>query len=129
MMRVAVISVAGILVQTAIFEVLGIWLKLVQPSTAVLVGAEIGILTNFFLNNRFAFSDRIQNSLLVRLLRYHLVVSGSLIIQYVFVFIAEHLTTNLFIIHGAYFIGVLIGFLFNYTGYRLWVWEHHEERA
>jgi putative flippase GtrA len=125
-LRVATIGIAGLLVQTLIFEILGFWLELVRPSTAVVIGAEFGIITNFLLNNRFTFYDHIHAPFLVRLLRFHLVVSGSLIIQWLFVFTSEHMTTNTLTLHGAYIIGVLIGFISNYTGYRLWVWRHKE---
>lgn len=125
-LRVATIGAAGLLVQTAIFETLGFWLEIVRPSTAVAIGAEFGILTNFFLNNRFAFNDRICSPFLMRLLRFHLVVSGSLIIQWAFVFTSENLTANVLVLHGAYIAGVLVGFISNYTGYRLWVWRHDE---
>lgn len=125
-LRVATIGAAGLLVQTAIFETLGFWLEIVRPSTAVAIGAEFGILTNFFLNNRFAFNDRICSPFFIRLLRFHLVVSGSLIIQWAFVFASENLTANVLMLHGAYISGVLIGFISNYTGYRLWVWQHYK---
>lgn len=123
-LRVATIGIAGVLVQTAIFEVLGFWLELVRPSTAVVIGAEFGILTNFILNNQFAFHGNNHEPFIVRLFRFHLVVSGSLIIQWLCVFASERLTTNALALHGAYVIGILIGFISNYTGYRLWVWRH-----
>lgn len=126
LLRVAVIGVAGVIVQTSFFEVLGIWLEIVRPSTAVIIGAEFGILTNFFLNNRFAFNNQAHTPLSVRLLRFHLVVSGSLLIQWAFVFATEQITTNVLSLHGAYIAGVLFGFVSNYTGYRLWVWRHHD---
>lgn len=125
-LRVATIGIAGLLVQTTIFEVLGFWLELVRPSTAVIIGAEFGILTNFFLNNRFAFNDHVHGPLFARLLRFHLVVLGSLIIQWLFVFTSEQFTTNVFALNGAYIAGVCVGFISNYTGYRLWVWRHNE---
>jgi putative flippase GtrA len=125
-LRVATIGIAGLLVQTAIFETLGFWLEIVRPSTAVAIGAEFGIVTNFLLNNRFAFNDRIRSPFFTRLLRFHLVVSGSLIIQWAFVFTSEYLTTSALALHGAYISGVLVGFISNYTGYRLWVWRHDE---
>jgi putative flippase GtrA len=125
-LRVAILGGTGVLVQTAIFETIAFWLKLVAPSTAVIISAEFGILTSFFLNNRFAFDGHRQQSLCVRLLRFHIVVIGSLIIQWLFVFTAEHLTASTLFIQGAYFAGVLTGFVSNYIGYSLWVWRHNE---
>lgn len=127
LLRVAFFGGIGVVVQTIIFETLGIWLGLLRPSLATLLGAEFGIITNFFLNNRFSFNDRAHAPLPRKLLRFHAVVSGSLFIQWLCVFTAESLTANIWVIHGAYAGGILLGFISNYTGYRLWVWKHHGE--
>jgi len=124
--RVAFLGCIGVIVQTSIFETLSFWLKIMEPSTAVLVSAEFGILTSFFLNNRFTFDGHAKKPLLVRLLRFHIVVSGSLAIQWISIFIAEHTTTSFLIIQCAYIAGIVIGFISNYIGYSLWVWQHHE---
>lgn len=125
--RVIAIGAVGLSVQTVVFEVLGIWLEVLRPSLATLVGAEFGVITNFLLNNRYSFNDRLHAPFLVRLLRFHLVVSGSLAIQWFCVFTAESFGAGWLLLHVAYAGGVMLGFLFNYTGYRLWVWKHHEE--
>src|SRR3989344_5562890 len=126
-LRVFIIGGIGVLVQTIVFEILGIYLQLFSPSTAVVIGAEAGILTNFYLNNRFSFHDR-QNgiSLLSRIARFHFVVSGSVLLQWLFVFIAEHQTTSYLIIHAAYAAGIILGFAWNYTFYLLFVWKSRE---
>ncbi len=125
--RVAFFGGLGVVVQTIVFETVGIWLGLMRPSLATLLGAEFGIFTNFFLNNRYSFNDRTHASLSMRFLRFHVVVSGSLFIQWACVFMAESFTTNTLTIHGAYAAGILLGFASNYTGYRLWVWRHRDE--
>lgn len=124
--RVAFIGGIGVSVQTVVFEVLGIWLGIVRPSVATLMGAELGVITNFMLNNRFSFNDRAHAPLLTRLLRFHLVVSGSLFIQWLCVFSTESVTSEVWALNGAYIAGILIGFISNYTGYRLWVWKHQD---
>ena len=125
--RVFVIGGIGVLVQTALFEILAVYLRLFSPSTAVVLGAEVGILTNFYLNNRFSFHDRQHNlSLISRVVRFHLVVSGSVLIQWLSVFITERQTSNLLFIHAAYFAGIVLGFAWNYTLYLLFVWRHRE---
>lgn len=111
--------------QTIIFEVLGIYLKIVSPSTAVALSAECGLLINFYLSNRFAFHDRRHNiSILARLLRFHLVVSGSIFLQWLFVFLVERQTSSTVFIHGAYVAGLILGFIWNYTLYLHFVWRH-----
>lgn len=126
-LRVITIGGVGFVVQTIVFEILGIYLRIFSPSTAVVIGAETGILTNFYLNNRFSFSDRQHDiSRLSRLMRFHIVVSGSVALQWLFVFITEHQTSNLLLIHIAYAAGVILGFAWNYTFYHLFVWRHRE---
>lgn len=123
-LHIFVIGGIGFLIQTIVFEILGIYFQLVNPSTAAVLGAEVGILSNFYLNNRFSFHDRQDNSSTPsRLMRFHLVVSGSVLLQYVFVFVAEHQTTNILLIQGAYVAGVILGFIWNYTFYHLFVWR------
>lgn len=123
-LRAAGSGAAGVLVQTLIFEVAGIWLGLVRPSTAVIIGAEFGIITNFFIANRYVFGDAPAGRLLSRLVRFHLVIAVSLCIQWLCVRSAELVTHNIFVINAAYVAGILIGFAFNYMGYKLWVWRH-----
>ncbi|MEK7613194.1 MAG: GtrA family protein [Patescibacteria group bacterium] len=131
LVRVAIIGGLGVVVQTALFELLGVYLELVRLSTATLIGGEVAVLCNFFLNNRYSFHAHINAvpPLYVRLLRFHVVVAGSLFIQWLFVFIAESVTANLLLIHTAYAMGILLGFISNYTGYRLWVWKRHESQS
>ena len=127
LVRTLSVGVVAVIVQTAVFEVLGVYLQVVALSTAVLIGAEVAILTNFYLNNRFSFSDRRHDiSLLSRLLRFHLVVSGSIFLQWLFVFIAEHQTSSYLVIHVAYATGIVLGFAWNYTCYLLFVWKSPE---
>lgn len=128
LLRVALIGAVGVVVQTAVFEVLGIWLMLVRPSTAVVAGGEVAILVNFFLNNRFSFGDRADGAFVSRLLRFHAVVMGSLLIQWLFVFAAEQWTQSVLLLHAAYGAGILVGFAFNYTGYHWWVWRPRDSQ-
>jgi putative flippase GtrA len=125
--RVLFIGGIGFCIQTVIFELLSVYLHLVSPSTAVLLGAEVSILCNFYFNNKFSFADRAHThaSILKRLVIFHAVVSGSLAIQWVFVFSTEHTTSNLLYIHAAYLSGVVVGFLSNYAGYHCIVWRKH----
>ena len=124
--RAALMGVVGLVTQSIIFAILGLWLAIVRPSTAVLICTEIGLITNFYLNDRFSFTGNPHTPLSRRLMRYHTTVLGSFFCQWFFVFITEQITTNMYALSAAYAAGVLIGFAISYTGYRLWVWEHHE---
>jgi len=123
--RVGVIGIIGLIIQTTIFEVLGIYLGIVSASTAAIIGGEVAILTNFTLNHRFSFGDRRTGNLLARLLRFHTVVAGSLLLQWLFIFTTEQFTNDVVFIHLAYFAGVGLGFLTNYAGYHFFVWKKH----
>jgi len=124
LVRSLLVGAIAVVVQTTVFEILGVFLHIVSPSTAVLFGAETGVLTNFYFNNRFSFHDRKHEiSYFSRLARFHLVVSGSVILQWLFVFLAEQQTSSLFYIHAAYAGGIVLGFIWNYTFYLLFVWR------
>ena len=128
LVRSLLVGGVAVVVQTTIFEILGVLLHIVSASTAVLIGAEAGILTNFYLNNRFSFNDRKHDiSLLSRLARFHLVVSGSVLLQWLLVHTTERQTDNYLIIHAAYATGITLGFVWNYTLYLLFVWRHSDE--
>jgi putative flippase GtrA len=125
--RSIMVGFIAVIVQVIIFEIIGIFFHLFSPSTAAVLSGEVGLLTNFYLNNRFSFQDRKHNiSLSARLLRFHLVVSGSIFLQWLFLFIAEHQTDDYLIIHAAYAAGIVLGFAWNYTCYLLFVWKSRE---
>lgn len=126
-LRAAGSGAAGAIVQVLVFEILSIWLGFVRPSTALVIGAEFGILTNFSIANRYVFGGARAGRILVRLARFHIVVSGSLVIQWACVRLAETMTGDWLLLHAAYAAGVLLGFAFNYTGYKLWVWRHQAQ--
>lgn len=126
--RTIVVGGVAVVCQTLVFEILGIYLAIVSPSTAVVIGGEVGVFTNFFLNNRYSFGDRAHGSLLYRLLRFHIVVLGSIVIQWLFVRGAEHFDVGFFLIHVAYATGIVVGFVWNYNWYKFWVWQHRAEK-
>ncbi len=131
LLRVLFVGGVGFTIQTAFFELLSVYSGLLSPSTATLVGGEVGVLCNFYINNRFSFTDREPRTipLNIRLLRFHIVVSGSLFIQWLFLFLTERATSDLFFIHSAYFAGVVVGFVSNYVGYYFWVWRHPKQQV
>jgi putative flippase GtrA len=124
-LRIFIIGGIGVLLQTLVFEALGVYLGIVSLSTAAVAGGELGVLANFSLNERFSFPDRIAHtdSLLPRLMRFHMIVAGSLFIQWALLFFAEHHTQNILLLHAAYLGGIVLGFISNYIGYHLFVWR------
>ena len=128
-MRVAFVGGVGFLVQTIVFELLSFYLGLTTPSTATLIGGEVGLLTNFFLNEHISFSDRVAHSgsRWPRLLKFHGVVAVSLAIQWTVLFEVEHATSNILYIHIAYVAGLVLGFISNFAGYQFFVWKGYRE--
>lgn len=124
LMRVAAVGGIGFVLQTIVFELLGIQFHILEPNQAVLLGGEIAILSNFFLNERFNFKERIQGSFLRRIAVFHLVVFVSIFIQWVLVTLAQtYARDNDMLIRGAYFSGIALGFITNYLGYSVVVWK------
>lgn len=122
--RVALAGLSGFVIQSVIFELLGIRLGLVQASTAALIGGEAGVLTCFVLNNHFNFNNRSADPLWRRLIIFHFVISGSLFVQWGLVSLAETFTeASPTLLRGAFILGVAIGFCLNYVGYHLFVWR------
>lgn len=128
LLRVVTIGGVGFVLQTIVFEVLGIRLHLVRPSTAAVMGGELAILSNFFLNERFSFRDRVAQAapFISRFVRFHVVSAGSVAVQWILIFAAESLTGEPVILRTTYVAGVLLGFLINYAGYYFWVWRKKE---
>ena len=117
----------GVVVQTIVFELISIWLGLVRPSVGVVIGGELGLLTNFFINNHVTFFDVSHAPLWRRLVRFHIVVCSAFVIQWLFVFLAEESGRGVLVIHLAYAASLVVSFVSNYTWYRVWVWRHHQE--
>lgn len=129
MLRVLAVGGIGAIWQTIIFNVLGVWAAMVSPSSATLMGAEVAILSNFTLNNRYNFvgDEYKRSSLIQRFAKFHLVSSGSLLTQWVCMRIAENFSRDALFLNTAFIIGVGIGFIVNYTGYYFIVWRSKSE--
>jgi dolichol-phosphate mannosyltransferase len=124
LLRVVLIGGVGFILQALLFELLSIQSSLLPASLATLVGGEVAILSNFFLNERFSFSDRRNDSRFFdRILRFHIVASGSVATQWLLVFIVENLTHDPLFLRLAFVGGVALGFVVNYTGYYFYVWR------
>ena len=123
--RMASIGAIGFLIQSTIFEIVGIQLDLFSPPGAALLGAEIAIVVNFFLNNRFTFANEkipFSRAMVPKFLKFNAAVALSLAIQWVMVSIGERVggdwALRLFNV-----LGVLVGFIVNYISYTTFIWK------
>ncbi|HRH26339.1 MAG TPA: glycosyltransferase [Candidatus Paceibacterota bacterium] len=123
--RIGLIGIVGIIVQTVVFELLGISYEIVRPSIAAVLGGELAILSNFTLNNHLTFKGTANaiDSLVRRIGKFHLVSLGSICIQWVLIFATEQVTSDPTILRSAYALGIILGFFTNYIGYTLFVWK------
>lgn len=116
----------GFLFQLGIFELFAVYLQILSPSIATIIGAEVGIIINFFINDRISFGDRLHKlPLAQRFLRHQGVVLGAVFVQWLCVFTAEGLTNDWLLIHAALLGGIGLGFIWNYLWYHLYVWRRH----
>ena len=115
----------GFIFQLGVFELAAVYWQLLSPSVATVLGAEGGILINFFINDRVSFAHCTHKvPLPERLLRHQGVVLVAIFLQWLFVYLAEQVTTDLLVLHLALFGGIGLGFIWNYMWYHLFVWQH-----
>jgi len=114
------VGVSGIFVNEGMLWLLYYRIGIPLEASAAL-GIESSILSNFFLNSIFTFKGRREESLPVRILKYHLSTAVGVLVNYatlIFltkVFGIEALLSNL--------IGIFLGFIFNYTLSEHFVWK------
>jgi len=124
--RIAAIGACGFIIQATFFEIFGIQFRTFRPSTAALIGAELGIITTFLLNNRFSFHDRripFSSKFIVKFFHFNLAVAISLGIQWATVRFGEWIVPESAMILRLFNVaGVLFGFIFNYYSYTKVVW-------
>lgn len=98
----------------------------IHPGIGSAVGAELAIISNFFLNNAWTFSERKVSGrhMLPKLVQFNVTSIGAVIIQSGTVFAG----TQMFGI-GSYFyfylLGVGLGLIWNYTMYSRVIWKPH----
>lgn len=130
-LRVIAVGGFGFLVQASLFEIVGIRLHLLPPSTVVLLAGEAAVFTNFFLHQIFSFPDRQKHkaSLLNRFTRFQILSASSVIIQWILVHATEVIVGDRALyLEIAYVAGVGLGLVVIYLGSYFWVWstpEHH----
>ncbi|MEK7554769.1 MAG: GtrA family protein [Patescibacteria group bacterium] len=127
LVKMVIIGGIGFLIQSFIFELIGIQFDLFSPPVAALLGAEVAIVANFLLNNRFTFpNERIPFSwaMLSKFFKFNAAVVLSLGIQWLTVTIGEWAGGgNDWILRLSNVVGVLIGFIMNYMTYTKIIWR------
>ncbi|MBI5405867.1 glycosyltransferase [Candidatus Kaiserbacteria bacterium] len=131
-LRVVMVGATGLAFQAALFQIFGIWLRLLPPSTVVVIAGELAVFTNFFMHERFSFKDRVADSapFLHKFIRFQTLSTGSVLLQWALVHATEvvvgHAPVYLWI---AYLTGVILGTCVIYIGSYFWVWGREPRSA
>lgn len=134
--KVCIVGAIGALIQYVLFFTFKSipdfreihWLGLSYKTLANAVSVEIALLSNFFINNRWTFSDKkiiSFKSLLLKLPQFNVLSLGSVLIQAAVMEMGTRLIPidNNFIDFGLVALGILVGLVWNFTMYTKIVWK------
>lgn len=105
------------------------------------MGAEIAIISNFFLNNHWTFRHhKIEGNMFVKFIQFNVSSLGAVVIQYVVIFLGKHYitpalavpdksTTANILIYVYFIIAVGIGLVYNYFMYSRVIWKKNNSKA
>ncbi|MBI5356968.1 glycosyltransferase family 2 protein [Candidatus Collierbacteria bacterium] len=118
----------GLVIQTAIYWLLGFGLKLFSPAIATILGGQVAILSNFILNNVWTFGDRKITSttkLFQKLIAFYTTSNiAVLLIQGGIMKAGEMLVgKENILIHGFYVAALVLTLIFNFTVYNKYIWK------
>lgn len=131
--KFAVVGGTGFVLQTAIFEILGVFMKIVSPSMATIIGGQVAIISNYLLNNFWTFKDKIirdPSKLLLKFLQFFVTSNFAVIVlQGGTVKVGELLVPEgSLLIQGFYILGVIFTLIWNYTIYNRFIWKTHSKK-
>lgn len=104
-------------------------------SLASSLGAELAIISNFFLNNHWTFKHKkIKGNMFLKFLQFNLSSFGAIVIQFVVIYLGKHYITPIWnipdgsvsanmLIYLYFIIAVGIGLVYNYLMYSRVIWK------
>lgn len=126
--KFAVVGSLGLVIQTALYWILGFGIKIVSPTVATILGGQLAILSNFILNNVWTFGDRKITSLpqmLKKLIAFYatsniavLFIQGGIMKAGEMIVGKENI-----LIHGFYIAALVLTLVFNFTVYNKYIWK------
>jgi dolichol-phosphate mannosyltransferase len=130
--KFAVVGGTGFVIQTVIFEVLGVFMRVLSPTIATIIGGQVAILSNYILNNLWTFKDKIITNpakLIYKFLQFWLTSNFAvLVLQAGTVRVGELLVgENKLFIQGFYLLGIIFTLIWNYTIYNRLIWKTHKK--
>lgn len=122
-----IVGFGGLFVDATIFTTLSFYL---QPYYSAIVAGFIAMLFTFLLNNYFSFKDRKKDDFL-SLLKFFIVYSLSSSVPiftrgYIIFFFVYEFGDTIFIRYLGYFIGILLGLIWNFTVYSKIIWRKNK---
>jgi dolichol-phosphate mannosyltransferase len=124
--KFGIVGLVGLIVQTAIFEIVGLRLKLLSPTWASVVGGEMAIISNFTWNNLWTFKDYAISGIKVlsKFIQFNLTSLLALGIQFIIMAIGEVIAAgNLWILRIFFFAAIIIVIFTNYFIYNRFIWR------
>lgn len=124
--KFGIVGGTGLVLQTMIFEILGVFTKILTPSQATVLGGEVAIISNFTLNNLWTFRDYKVTGLkiILKFLQFNLTSLIALAIQFVILRIGEFFARGSgLIIQFFYFGAIAIVLVVNYYIYNKFIWK------
>ncbi|MBN2426432.1 MAG: GtrA family protein [Calditrichaceae bacterium] len=118
--KFAVVGLSGVLVNMGLLYILTEYAHLFYMVSSV-IAIEVSILTNFFMNDLWTWKDRVKQSWIKRIIKYHSVSFGALIANW----IALVILTEWF---GVYYmisnlIGICLGMVINFVLNDIWTFR------
>lgn len=127
-LKFAIVGGTGFILQTAIFELLGVIFHVLSPTAATIVGGQVAIVSNFTLNNLWTFKDKIITEpvrIVTKFIQFWLTSNFAVIVlQGGTVKAGEQLVgKHPFFIQGFYLAGIILTLVWNYTIYNRYIWK------
>jgi dolichol-phosphate mannosyltransferase len=118
-----VVGAIGFIINTVVLEVV-VQMVGASPAVGSAVGAELAIISNFFLNNAWTFKERKVTGLkqLLKLLQFNTTSLGAIIIQAGVVWLGTAIYGRAWY-HMYYIFGVGLGLIWNYIMYSKVIWK------
>ncbi len=126
--KFAVVGSLGLVIQTALYWILGFGIKIVSPTVATILGGQLAILSNFILNNVWTFGDRKITSipvLLKKLVVFYATSNIAVLFIQGGIMKAGEMTVGKenILIHGFYVAALVLTLVFNFTVYNKYIWK------
>jgi dolichol-phosphate mannosyltransferase len=125
-LKFGVVGVIGLTIQTAFFELFGVFTNVFSPQVSTAIGGELAIISNFILNNIWTFREYkvIGIKVFLKFLQFNLSSLVALTIQFVILGIGQFVARgDKLIIQLFYFGAILIVLVVNFYIYNTFIWK------